>query len=456
MTQPNHFPQRAPAPSVPDPAVERTLRVLDAIFGPADERRFDIRLWDGTLQRSRARAEFVFVVAKRGGLRRMLLPPSELAIAEAFIRGDVDVEGNLERAMSLGDDIGRRVQSAGALVRLLPDLLALPSDDQPDAEELRRRARKLRLLTPVSRAASEREIQFHYDVGNDFYALWLDPRMLYTCAYFRNPDDTLETAQLAKLEHICAKLRLKRGERLLDIGCGWGGLIIHAAKTYRARCVGITLSQAQADLARERIAAEGLTELCEVRLQDYRDLPANERFDKIVSVGMMEHVPENIQPGYFATSFNALRPGGLFLNHFIVSNTTARRRGGIRESLARRIWRRDKFIDKYVFPDGRLVPLASAIQSGERAGFETRDVESLREHYAMTLRWWVRGLERRKAEAVRLVGEKTYRVWLLYMSAAANGFAGGALNVVQCLLSKTGLKGESGVPLTRDDIYSPA
>jgi cyclopropane-fatty-acyl-phospholipid synthase len=457
VTHPQQVPD-APSPEgAPDPAVRKTLRVLDRLFGAPDERRFDIRLWDGSVHRGTAseRADFTFVIAKRGGLRRMLLPPSELSIAEAFIRGDIDIDGNLQSAMSLGDSIGSRIRSFGGVARLLPLLLKLPADDYTRTE-LRRRNAKLKLLKPHAREGGADEIQFHYDVGNDFYELWLDPRMVYTCAYFQSADDDLETAQLAKLDHICRKLRLAPGERLLDIGCGWGGLIIHAAKKYGVHAVGITLSQAQADLARERIAKEGLNDRCEVRLLDYRDLPESERFDKAVSVGMMEHVAEKLQPEYFSTAYRALRPGGLFLNHFIVSNITARSKGGIREKIEARLWRRDEFIDKYVFPDGRLVALGSPITTGERAGFETRDVESLREHYALTLRWWLRGLERRKSDALRIVGEKTYRVWRLYMTASANAFTNGSINIVQCLLSKTGPRGESGVPLTRDDIYRAA
>lgn len=431
---------------------------MDRIFGRPEERTFDVTLWDGSIHPSSAprRSDFALIIAKRGGLRRMLLPPSELSIAEAYVRGDIDVEGNLESAMSLGDAVGARIQSARAFASLLPLILALPKDDLPDAGELPKRKTTLKLLNPSRRSGGDEEIQFHYDVGNDFYSLWLDRRMVYTCAYFRNADDDLETAQLAKLEHISRKLRLAPGQRLLDIGCGWGALIIHAAKHHGVHCVGITLSQAQAELARKRIAEEGLSDRCEVRLQDYRDLPPTDRFDRVVSVGMMEHVAEDLQPGYFATAYRALEPGGLFLNHFIVSNMTARRDAGLRESIKRRLWRRDEFIDKYVFPDGRLVALGSPILTGERAGFETRDVESLREHYALTLHWWLRGLERRKSDAQRLVGERTYRVWKLYMTAAANGFATGALNIVQCLLSKTGPAGQSGVPLTRDDIYRGA
>lgn len=458
MTQPHHAQFGLPPAAARDAAVPKVLRVVDRIFGGAGERSFDVRLWDGSVHPSSApdRSDFTLIIAKRGGLRRMLLPPSELSIAEAYVRGDIDIEGNLESAMSLGDAVGARIQSGRAFASLLPLVLSLPAGDRPDAGDLPKRKSTLRLLNPSRRSGGDEEIQFHYDVGNDFYSLWLDRRMVYTCAYFRDAGDDLETAQLAKLEHISRKLRLAPGQRLLDIGCGWGALIIHAAKQHGVRCVGITLSEAQAELARKRIADEGLTGMCEVRLQDFRDLPPTDRFDRVVSVGMMEHVAEDLQPRYFATAYRALAPGGLFLNHFIVSNVTAQDKSGIREAIKRRLWRRDEFIDKYVFPDGRLVALGSPIATGERAGFETRDLESLREHYALTLHWWLRGLERRKSDAQRLVGERTYRVWKLYMTAAAHGFSAGALNIVQCLLSKTGPAGESGVPLTRADIYRGA
>lgn len=443
------------APPSQDPAVTRAVRVLERVFGGPADRGFDITLWDGTKCRGCAEgpADFSLRINRRGALRRMLLPPSELSITESFVSGDVDIDGNLESAMSLGDSIAGRLGSPAAVAALVPHIIALPIDDEAPGD-LRKHGRNLRLLNPAARRSAAPEIQFHYDVGNDFYALWLDPRMMYTCAYFRNTEDSLETAQLAKIEHICKKLRLGPGEKLLDIGCGWGGLIIHAVKNYGVEALGITLSAAQAELARERIAREGLSERCKVALLDYRDLPADAQFDKLVSVGMMEHVTEADQPRYFEIAYRALKPGGLFLNHYIVSNTTARRSDGIRERVSRWLWRRDAFIDKYVFPDGRLVALGNPILKGEHAGFETRDVESLREHYALTLRWWLRGLEANKDKAVALVGDKTYRVWRLYMSAAANSFSTGAINVVQTLLSRTGPGGWSGLPLTREDIYA--
>jgi cyclopropane-fatty-acyl-phospholipid synthase len=430
--------------------------VLDLVFGPPSDRNYDIHLWDGTGQRGGASppADFSVSIRRRGALRRMLVPPSELSIVEAFISGDVDIEGPLESAISLGDSVGKRIQSVGGIMRLIPKVLALPRDDEAPRVDRARYARALRLLTPGSRRSSESEIRFHYDVGNDFYALWLDPSMLYTCAYYRKESDDLATAQINKLNHICRKLRLKPKERLLDIGCGWGGLVMHAAEHFGVRATGITLSAAQAEWAKMRIAENGLGDRCKVEVMDFRDLPSDARFDKISSVGVTEHVAEDRQPAYFAHVFQALEPGGLFLNHCEVSTRRARSTNTVGERISRWLWKRDQFIDKYVFPDARLVPLASVIRSAESVGFEVRDVEGLREHYMMTLRAWVRGLERRKAEAIRLVGERTYRVWRLYMSAGAFGFRTGAINLAQALFARPDARGRSNVPLTRDDLYA--
>ena len=448
-------PIEAAPPSRRDPAIDTTIVVLDLVFGAPFERSYDILLWDGSIHRGSAvpGADFSLNIRRRGALRRMLLPPSELSMVEAFISNDIDIEGNVESAMGLADAIGKRIQSFAGIARLIPRVLALPRDDDSPPLDETRYARSLRLLTPGARKSTEPEIQFHYDVGNDFYALWLDPSMLYTCAYYRKESDDLATAQINKLNHICRKLRLQPGERLLDIGCGWGGLVMHAAEHYGVQATGITLSAAQAKYAQERIVERGLSDRCTIQMMDFRDLPINGRFDKISSVGVTEHVPENKQPAYFARAFDALEPAGLFLNHCEVSTRTARRTNHIAERIGRWLWKRDQFIDKYVFPDAKLVPLASVIGSAESVGFEVRDVESLREHYVMTLRAWSRGLERRKADAIKLVGERTYRVWRLYMSAGAYGFRTAEINILQTLLSKPAPGGRATVPLTRDDLY---
>jgi cyclopropane-fatty-acyl-phospholipid synthase len=440
---------------MPRPArahLDAARTVAAAIFGDARGREFTVRYWDGTVeQASRTPPPFTLVIRDPAALRMMLLPPSEISIVESFVSGRIDVEGDLEAAIRLGDAIGRRVTDAGSMARLLPVILRLPRASARDV-------RSLRFVRPdddaPARPGDSAAIRHHYDVGNAFYALWLDREMLYTCAYFRTGSESLEDAQLDKLDLICRKLRLQPGERLLDIGCGWGGLVRYAASHYGVKAHGITLSAAQAEHAQARIVAEGLGRSCRVEVRDYRDLGPPARYDKIVAVGVTEHVAADAQPAYFVAAHRVLEPGGLFLNHCEVSLGRTRPRT-FRQRVADRLWRRDEFIEKYVFPEARLVPAAHVIGSAESAGFELRDVEALREHYTMTLRHWLRRLEAHEHEAKRLVGEHTYRVWRLYMSAGAEGFASARINIIQTLLAKPDASGRSQVPHTREDLYRP-
>ena len=432
-------------------SVEVARRVAELIFPAPAERVFDIRYWDGSLDRGNTRPpRFTVVIARPGTLRRMLLPPSELSLAEAFISGDVDIEGELEATVRMADQVGERIRRPGTLARLVPLLVRLPRDGARDVRRARfaRPSRSPHAARPAGIAA----IRYHYDVGNAFYELWLDNQMQYSCAYFRTGRESIDEAQGDKLEHICRKLRLQAGERLLDIGCGWGGFIRYAASRYGVTAHGITLSAAQADYARERIAREGLTDRCQVDIVDYRDLDTTQRYDKVVSIGMAEHVTKERQPGYFAAAHRVLKPGGLFLNHCQASIQRARPTT-MRRRVSDRLWRRNEFIERYVFPESRLVAAADLVASAEQAGFELRDVESLREHYALTLRHWVRRLGEHEREATRLVGERTHRVWRLYMSTAAEGFASGRINIIQTLLSKPDAQGRSHLPLTREDLY---
>lgn len=437
-------------------AIAHAEAIVTDLFGPPGSRPFDVTYWNGTVERGNGTAAYRLAITKPGALRRMLLPPSEVSIVEAYLSGDVDVDGDLERAVTLADAINTRLKSPRVIARILRHLLALPRDDSAADVHGVRAARADHVVatagTRHGKARDRKAIQYHYDVGNDFYALWLDERMVYSCAYFESPDRTLEEAQRAKLDVVCRKLRLNAGERFLDVGCGWGALIIHAAANYGVDALGITLSEAQASLARERIASAGLSDHCRVELLDYRDVSNSGTFDKIASVGMVEHVGVGNLPVYFDHLHRVLRPGGLFLNHGIVGVNAARPMGW-RERVERRLWRRDEFIDQYVFPDGKLGPLHAVIAAAEASGFETRDAESLREHYTMTLREWLRRLTSRASEAIALVGERTYRTWRLYMTASAHGFASGRLNVVQTLLAKPDATGGSNVPLTRRDLY---
>jgi len=437
-----------------DNALARCRVVLAALFGEPRGRPFDVKYWDGSIDHGGdARPPFTLVLNRPASLRRMLLPPNEMSIVESYISGDVEIEGSLEAGSNLGEMIGDRLRSPVAVARLVGLVLGLPGTADDDLANARfpERAKKLGPRHAPDRDAAA--INFHYDVGNAFYKLWLDRRMVYSCAYFHSADDSLDVAQEAKLDLICRKLRLKPGERLLDVGCGWGGLIMHAAEHYGVDATGITLSKNQAAYAKERIAETSFGDRCRVAIRDYRTLSAADNFDKIASVGMVEHVGLSHLPVYFESVYRALKPGGLFLNHGIVSLGEARPRSAS-ERIFRKFWRADAFIDTYVFPDGKLTATDDVIAAAEGTGFEVRDVESLREHYAMTLRHWVRSLDENRAAATELVGNHTFRVWKLYMSASANAFARAAINIVQTLLAKPDARGHSNIPLTRDDLYA--
>jgi cyclopropane-fatty-acyl-phospholipid synthase len=278
-------------------------------------------------------------------------------------------------------------------------------------------------------------VRYHYDVSNGFYRLLLGPSLVYSCAHFDSPDDSLEAAQERKLETICRKLRLAPGERLLDVGCGWGSLILHAAARHGVRAVGVTLSEPQAELARERIREAGLGDRCEVRVADYREVGDDGPYDKIASVGMYEHVGVAELDTYAAAMARLVRPGGLVLNH------------GIARLFSEPPGPKT-FIARYVFPDGELHPVTAIMSAMQSAGLETRDVESLREHYALTLRRWVRNLAEHRDEAIALAGADRERVWRLYMTGSAKAFEDGDITVYQVLAARRGAP--HGLPLRRD------
>jgi cyclopropane-fatty-acyl-phospholipid synthase len=387
----------------------------------------------------------------------MFWPPTELALTEAFARGDVDVEGDLAAAAEIAVSLAERLRSPRRLARLAAILLQLPGGPPRTgtaAFPMTTTGADGRVGRRHSRTRDAAAIRRHYDVGNDFYGLWLDAERVYSCAYFPTGGEDIDTAQRAKLDLLCRKLRLRPGERLLDIGCGWGGLVRYAARHHGVDALGITLSPAQAEYATARIAGEGLAGRCRVEVRDYRDLPTDAAFDKVASVGMFEHVGRAQLPAYFRAALRLTRPGGLFLNHGIVSLVDARDRDA--ESPPRRLWGKGKFMDRYVFPDGELVPIAEALAAAEGAGLETRDVESLREHYALTLRHWVRRLEAGADDAVRLVGAATYRVWRLYMAASAHAFATAQIGVVQMLFARPDAAGRCCLPRTRADLFTSA
>ncbi|NEA87416.1 class I SAM-dependent methyltransferase [Streptomyces sp. SID7958] len=403
-----------------------------------------IRAWDGS--QAGPPSAPTLVVRNRRALRHLLFKPGELGLARAWVAGDLDMEGDLYAALDLlAGLVWERDEDAPGLARSLRDpafrsavrgLFALAGPPLPPArpaEEARRPRRGLH-----TRRSDRGAISHHYDVGNDFYELVLGPSMVYSCAYWSAPPPrgTLEQAQHDKLELVCRKLALKPGQRLLDVGCGWGSMALHAAREHGVAVVGITLSQEQAAHARKRVAEEGLADRVEIRVQDYRDV-ADGPFDAISSIGMAEHVGSPRYLEYAGHLHRLLAPGGRLLNHQI-ARRPERDEGA---------YDLDPFIDAYVFPDGELAPVGTTVGLLERAGFEVRDVESIREHYALTLRRWVENLETHWDRAARLAGPGRARVWRLYMAASALAFEKNRIGVNQVLAVKTPESGASGLPL---------
>ncbi|HEU5081103.1 MAG TPA: cyclopropane-fatty-acyl-phospholipid synthase family protein [Opitutaceae bacterium] len=419
-----------------DAEVETSLQFLAELFENSPLSQVAVQLWEGTLWPDHAPRAATLVLNHPGALRAMFNAGTEMGLAEAYLHDDFDVVGDMEAAFEIADVLGKGLGWKRSLA-LMSLLRKLPGGER------RGSAREFigRLGRRHSPARDRNAISFHYDVSSDFYRLWLDRQMVYSCAYFEEPGNDLDTAQTAKLDHICRKLRLKPGQRLLDIGCGWGGLVLHAARHYGVDATGITLSEKQAELATARAAEAGLSQRVHIYLRDYRDLDEGMPFDVIVSVGMSEHVGAENLPTYFRKAHAVLKPGGVFLNHAIGEGARHRPTEG------------PSFIDEYVFPDSEIPPVQTVLVSAASAGFEIRDVENLREHYALTLRHWVHRLEARHEEALAYVSEETYRVWRLYMAGSAHGFAHGRLAIYQALLAKPDETGNARVPLTRRDWY---
>ncbi|MEU1853633.1 cyclopropane-fatty-acyl-phospholipid synthase family protein [Streptomyces sp. NPDC019990] len=401
-----------------------------------------VRAWDGS--QAGPPGAPTLVVRNRRVLRRLLWKPGELGLARAWVAGDLDIEGDLYTTLDLlaghiweRDDDARTLTQAlrdpevRSAVRGLVRLAGSPLPPAPPREEVRSPRRHLH-----TRRSDRRAISHHYDVGNDFYEIVLGPSMVYSCAYWPAPDSTLEQAQHDKLELVCRKLGLKPGQRLLDVGCGWGSMAVHAAREHGVSVVGVTLSQEQAAYARKRVADEGLTDRVEIRVQDYRDV-SDGPYDAVSSIGMAEHVGAERYLDYATDLHALLRPGGRLLNHQIAR----------RPQRDETTYSVDAFIDSYVFPDGELQPVGMTVTQLERAGFEVRDVESLREHYVLTLRRWVTRLEADWKRAVQLTSPGRARVWRLYMAACAVAFERNRIGVNQVLAVRTPESGASGMPL---------
>ncbi|HEY61659.1 MAG TPA: class I SAM-dependent methyltransferase [Anaerolineae bacterium] len=419
-------------------AEEWTLRLLDDLFGKEGGEKVRVRLWNNEYWLDDSPKPATIVLNHPGALRSMFLPGTEVGLAEAYLYDDFDIKGDIESVFDLAEILSNKVSNTHKKLSIAADVLHLPKIENPHPTN-RKPAHLSGKRHSIER--DQKAIAYHYNVSNDFYALWLDDRMIYSCAYFHSPEEDLNTAQERKLDYLCKKLRLKPGQRLLDLGCGWGGLVIHAAKNYGVDATGITTSQPQVELANERIRTAGLSDHCRVILKDYRQVDDFEKYDALASVGMFEHVGADLLPVYFEQAYKLLKPGGVFLNHGIAKRENDER------------LHRPTFSEVYVFPDGELTPINVSLHAAEISGFEVRDVESLREHYAITLRKWVQRLEANHSQALNYVDEPTYRVWRLFMSGSAHGFANGRLNVYQSLLLKPLENGKSGYPLTRKDWY---
>lgn len=393
--------------------IAQRLRTLDVPLS--------VTLWNGQ-RLAPSDAPQVSVTIRSPKALASLVHPTMGKLARHYVEQQLDVEGEAREILRVGEALG-----------------GSPAPSEGTGSRLRK-------WIGHTRAFDSKAIRYHYDVGDDFYALWLDQMRVYSCAYFKRPDDTLERAQEQKLDHICRKLLLKPGERLLDIGCGWGALILWAAAHYKVHATGITLSKNQYEYATNAIKEAGLVGLCEVKLLDYRDVPEDESFDKISSVGMFEHVGRKNFPVYFGKIARLLKPGGLVMNHGITLNSVDGQELGSDIG---------SFIDEYVFPGGELTHVSRVVSEMSERGLEACDIESLRPHYARTLWQWVGRLESHQEAAIAAVGEKAYRIWRIYMAGSAHAFERGWMSVYQILAGKPFADGRLGTPATRDHIYAP-
>jgi len=423
----------------PGAAAARSL--LSSVLERYGPREFAVELWDGEQWKAQTPEpeRFKLVLRTPSAVRGMFSRPDSLSFGEAFVYNQVDIKGSLLEIFAPADRLIKIPWSLADKCRLLPQLLAIPAP---------RYARSGLFAgfgaagAQGSAARTRAAVNYHYDHPVEFWRLWLDESLAYSCAYFQSPDDSLSAAQSAKLDYICRKLRLRPGMRLLDMGCGWGALILHAASHYGVKAVGLTVSPEQSQVARQRIRQAGLEDRCRVEVADFFAWLEPEGFDRVTSVGAAEHVPESRFQEYFKLAFASLRPGGQFLHHAISNTPSAPARLG------------RSFNHRYVFPDHYLASIGETLRAAETAGFEIRDVESLREHYALTLKHWLQRFEAAEDELRRLIDEVSYRVFRLYLAGTEYEFQCGRVNLHQSLLVKP-QGGRSGMPLTRQDWYRP-
>jgi cyclopropane-fatty-acyl-phospholipid synthase len=393
--------------------IERLIEKLRQSSGSIPLR---LELWNGRTFDLATEPKVKIGVTSPAALR-FLISPNLMKLGYAYVEGYLRVEGPILEVFRAAESLARGAASSGR--------------------------RGLHRVWRHTKRGDRDAIQYHYDVSNDFYSLWLDRNLVYSCAYFRSDSDSLELAQEQKLDHILDKLMLKAGERFLDIGCGWGALILRAAKKYGARATGVTLSRNQFEFASRRIREEGLEGRCEVRLQDYRDIPGEGVYDKIASVGMFEHVGLKHLRGYFGKMRSLLADGGLVMNHGITATDPDSNWVGLGAG---------EFINRYVFPHGELPHVSLVLREMSLAGLEVVDVESLRRHYARTCFEWAKRLEDNRERAMASAGDKRYRIWQIYLAGCAHGFANEWMNIYQVLARKEGVS-SNPLPLTREYMY---
>ena len=431
-------------PGRPGSVASHLRPLLESLLGPNPPVAF--RFWDGS---SLGGGASTIVVSSPLALRHLWWAPGELGFARAYVAGAIDVEGDFDAILNLRERLATRdgvpqlrigPATLGVLTRAAAATGALGGRPPLPPEELRLRGLR------HSKARDAAAIAHHYDISNDFFRLVLGETMTYSCALFSTEQTTLDEAQRAKYDLVCRKLGLRAGMRLLDVGCGWGGMVLHAATHYGVTAVGVTLSAHQAELAAKQVRERGLEGQVEIRNKDYRDLNDGP-FDAISSIGMFEHVGEVRLGEYFERLASLLRDKGRLLNHGISRPTPSARSAAFKHA---------SFVDRYVFPDGELLEVGRVVSAMQQRGFEVRDVESLREHYAQTLRCWVANLEANFDEAVRLVGQGRARVWRLYMAASALNFAANRTNIHQVLGVRSDKAGQSGMPRTRAEMLSGA